>query len=374
MFLTKMSHELRTPLNGVLGVTKMLLNHDLQSDDRQLAQTIYASGQHILRLVNGVLDLSKIEAGSLPLNVQPFDLRQLVEEVIALYGPLCQEKGICLRTTFSDEVVAQVTGDRTRITQVITNLIGNASKFTTVGEINLVIDRTSREDDLQSVRFAVKDTGIGIPLEDQESIFEVFSQGGTAKFTGGAGLGLFISRELVTLMDGKIGLKSEVGLGSEFWFEIPLPVAEADSPVVDEVLEASQTELQHSLAGTKILVAEDDEVNWMVLESMLESVGAHACRANNGLEAVELFKGSKFDLVILDCHMDVMDGFEAACTIRRLETSGHIPILALSADVLEANIQRCLASGMDAFVGKPVQLGELIAKFAEVAPVLGVMI
>ena len=365
LFLTKMSHELRTPLNGVLGVTRMLLNRNLNAEERQLAQTIYNSGQHILKLVNGVLDLSKLEAGTLPLEVQSFDLKRLIDETVELYSPLCEEKGIVLRANLSMDLELQVRGDKTHITQVITNLIGNAIKFTTFGEIHLRVERCSSNTEPQKVRFTVKDSGIGLSPEDLDAIFEVFGQSAKSKFTGGAGLGLSISRELVALMGGTIYVRSEVGKGSEFSFEIPLLYSGLNQSTT---VTGNLTDSHASLTGVKVLVAEDDDINWMVLQSMLVSLRASAVRTSNGKEAVELFNGGVFELIILDCHMDVMDGFEAAEAIRSHETKGRIPILALSADVLEANQARCIASGMDGFLGKPIQASELLAKVAEVAP------
>ena len=369
MFLTKMSHELRTPLNGVLGVTRMLLDHKLDGEERELAKTIYTSGQHILNLVNGVLDLSKLEAGTLALSIQPFSLKGLVEEVLALYSPLCRAKNIGIEGEVSPLLGDEVEGDRTRIAQVITNLVGNSIKFTAFGCLDLKIDRCSDAHEPQRVRFVVKDTGIGIAVEDQAFIFEMFGQGPRGKFTGGAGIGLSISRELVSLMGGQIGVKSGVGMGSEFWFEIPLPSTAEEPPAVLSASNAS-SEAQSSppLTGVRILAAEDDEINWMVLESILEHLGATSVRAANGKEAIDQFMSRKFDLIILDCHMDVMDGFEASQAIRCSEATCRVPIIALSADVLEANQQRCFASGMDGFVGKPVQVHELISKIAELAP------
>ena len=369
MFLTKMSHELRTPLNGVLGVTKMLLSRNLNSEDQKLAQTIYASGEHILHLVNRVLDLSKLDVGALQLDIQPFRLMDLFNEVTDLYDPLCKEKQIRLETHLSPELNELVMGDRTRIAQVITNLLGNAIKFTQVGGITLRVERSPASDEPLRAKFTVKDTGIGVSPEDQECIFEFFGQGVKARFTGGAGLGLSIGRELVTLMGGTIGVISEVGQGSEFWFEIPLPVADSDFATSEVPTFASlPSQVSPTLRGVKILVAEDDEINWMVLESMLDGLDASSIRASNGKQAVDFFADEQFDLVILDCHMDVMDGFEAASVIREMETNSRVPILALSADILEANQERCLASGMDGFVGKPVQVQELISKIAQVAP------
>lgn|GEM_PF-4802068 len=369
LFLTKMSHELRTPLNGVLGVTRMLLSRELGTEERQLAQTIYNSGQYILKLVNGVLDLSKLEAGKLPLTVQDFDLSELISEIFSLYSPLCEERGITLKTSWGNEIETLVLGDKTHLTQVITNLIGNAIKFTDQGQVHLKMNRVSDGAAPQEIRFSVSDSGAGLPSEDLEAIFEVFQQGANAKFTGGAGLGLSISRELVALMGGTIGVQSELGKGSEFWFEIPLPRSET---IQSERGHTEPVPSKVSLQGAKILVAEDDDINWMVLQSMLDSLKTSAVRTCNGKEAVELYRSGKFDLVILDCHMDIMDGFEAAEIMRNLDTDERTPILALSADVLESNQERCLASGMDGFIGKPVEINELLAKILQLAPHLAV--
>jgi TMAO reductase system sensor TorS len=376
-FLARMSHEIRTPMNGVMGMAELLQGTELSARQRRLAETITRSAVGLLEIINDILDFSKIEAGKLELEHIEFALREIIEETIEILVLRARAKGLELRCEIDPSVPAAVRGDPVRLRQVLINLAGNAIKFTEAGE---VVVRVALLDAAGSLRFEVTDTGIGIAAEAQGQIFSAFTQADsfTTRKYGGTGLGLAICRQLISLMGGVIGVASEQNRGSTFWFEIRMePVAAAAAVALPAPrIPASRSAAPAAGApapavGPRILVVEDNAVNREVAAGMLENLGYQSESAINGLLAVEAIAETSYAAVLMDCQMPVMDGLTATQQIRRREAgSGHrVPIIALTANAMEANRERCLAAGMDDFLPKPFTQMQLTAVLSRWAPV-----
>jgi signal transduction histidine kinase len=356
-FLASMSHEIRTPLNAILGYTQLMRRDpDLSPEQKDAARGISASGEHLLGLINEILDLSKIEAGRMEVNPTDFDLAALSRDLTATFQPLCAQKRIDFRCESANPEMGRVRGDEGKLRQILINLAGNAVKFTASGRIDIRVESVACGATEATVRFIVRDTGIGMSKATREKLFQAFSQGDSSmtRRYGGSGLGLAISQRLVSRMGGEIEAKSEIGEGSVFSFVVTFPVG------VEPLASTSVPSEALSLSG-RLLVVEDDRVNQRVIELLLKNLGLSAEIVADGASAVDAAAGGSWDAVLMDCQMSGMDGFEATRRIRENLRGRRLPIIALTANAMEGDREKCIAAGMDDFIAKPVRRADLRA-------------
>jgi len=378
-FLANMSHELRTPMNGVMGMTGLLLDSDLDGETHEQVKIIEESAEHLLGIINDILDFSRIEAGQMVLESASFDLAQTAQEAVNMVATEARQKSLVLAVSCSPDTPRRLIGDSGRIRQILVNLLGNAVKFTDEGRIDLEIALRRRQGSTALMRLAVHDTGMGIPGEKITNIFEYFTQAdeSNTRRHGGTGLGLAICKQLIDMMHGTIGVTSKEGEGSLFWCELPLglpdeteavsPAGRGETRVPQEdwaslTCPAESTGEDPGRSRIRALVAEDNLTNQKVIKMALERCGCRVDLAANGEEALELLGLCPYDIVFLDCQMPVLDGFETAVAIRQLKTeAARVPIVALTAKALPGDRERCKGAGMDDYLAKPISLSRLAA-------------
>ncbi len=367
LFLAKMSHEIRTPINGVMGITHLMLKTDLSEKQMKYAKAIETSSDTLLMIVNDILDISKIESGKMTFEKKDFEIKELIHSVYEMFLNKVAERSISLVYHFQEGIKNKLLGDPTRLNQILYNLIGNAIKFTSHGQIEILLSGNKIENNILMTKIIVKDSGIGIEKNKLDHIFESFTQAesDTTRKYGGTGLGLSIVKQLVELQGGTINVRSEIGKGSEFEVLIPYEIQyeyNTNDSVNKEIVNVNKALIK----GIKILLVEDNPINQMVIKDMLEAQGAIIHIANNGQEAVDTVKSNSdaFEIVLMDMQMPVMDGYEAMRNIREklLISRENLPIIALTAHVMEGEMEKCMNSGANDYISKPFKPNDLYKK------------
>ena len=358
-FLANVSHEMRTPLNGVIGITELLLETEIDSEQRNYLNIVKSSGESLLSVINDILDFAKVEAGKVRVDATAFSLRQLLEETLRTLSFAARKKGLQLKQEIDPGVPNDLIGDAGKLQQVLINLAGNAIKFTELGNVTIRVEQANQMEKI-FLHFTVTDNGIGIPPEKQSAIFEAFTQAdqSTSRLYGGTGLGLAICSRLVGLMGGRIWVESEVGAGSRFYFTAQFELGEkpVESRIADVSAVRPATMAGGERAGLRILLAEDNEVNRVLAVKMLENRGHRVVTASTGKQAIKIVEGGEIDVVFMDIQMPEMDGLQATAEIRKREAGSgmRVPIVAMTAHAMETQRKECLEAGMDQILTKPI--------------------
>ncbi len=367
-FLANMSHEIRTPLNGILGMAQILSDTKLTKKQRDIVNILSTSGENLLVLINDILDFSKIEAGKINFINKDFKLDKPIREIHDILSRRADEKGLLLHINLDKNIPAYVNGDEYRFKQVVLNLVNNAIKFTEKGHIKISVEQIGMVEGRHKIKVSVEDTGIGIPEAKKKKLFQSFSQldPSSTKQYEGTGLGLAISKLLTEMMGGEIGVESVEGKGSTFWF-----TACFKKGTPPEKVDEGKTVERHKRFNNRkisVLVVEDNLINQKISSFSLQKAGMEVTLANNGLEAIELFKKQDFDVILMDVQMPVMDGYDATKEIRKIEEplNTHIPIIALTANAMQGDAEKCLAAGMDNYISKPFKIDKLITILNEI--------
>jgi PAS domain S-box-containing protein len=357
-FLSNMSHEIRTPMNAIIGFTKVVLKTELSVKQKEYLTAIKMSGDALIVLINDILDLAKVDAGKMTFEHTPFKMAQSISAMLHLFETKIQEKNVKLIKVYDDKIPEVLIGDPVRLHQIILNLVSNAVKFTTEGEITVRVTLLNEDTEKVFIEFAVTDTGIGIPKNKIENIFENFQQAtsGTSRLFGGTGLGLAIVKQLVEPQGGSINVKSEVGKGSTFSFKLSFQKTKSEAEAETKIIE-----LDTEIKNIKVLVVEDIALNQLLMKTLLDDFGFERDIAANGKIAIEKLESNSYDIILMDLQMPEMNGFEATEYIRN-KMNSNIPIIALTADVTTVDLAKCKAVGMNDYIAKPVDERVLYSK------------
>ncbi len=370
-FLSTVSHEFRTPLNGIIGLSELMSREVTDPDLNEKLLHIRNSGENLLHLINEILDFSKIEAGRITLDLIPFSLVELIESIRLSFAYRMTEKGLEFPIVVEDNLPDQLIGDSHKIRQILNNLVGNAIKFTNEGKIALTVKVVSSESQKLTLSFAVSDTGIGIPAEKQNAVFEAFEQAesSTTRLYGGTGLGLSIVKRFALLMNGQVTLTSEPGTGSIFELIIPLGISKENLETKSQLLEVDDTLISH----LKVLLVDDQPVNRFLMAQVFKKKGINATLVENGMMAIEALQKNDFDLVFMDLHMPGIDGYQTVNKIRTGEAGDqnkNLYVVALTADVQEDIREKVIEKGMNDYLSKPIRMDEVYNRLQAAAHIL----